>query len=865
MLLGGGAACALDPALGVRVVGHATLRDPALLGGTFDPGPDVAILAVDGVAAADLIEPLGLVQRSYGWLAPLPADATRLAHVPRTLAGLAAASDRAARSGLALTAPDDQLRVAAAAARTSARRLALVVGQAAALLLGFAGVAAFALRRGHRAALDVLLDRGASRLAGAAFTGSEAVLAVLPGVAAGLALGLGAVAVLAHETDVATASVARDALGGGTARWAALAVLATAALVAIVLRLPDRRPASGLRPGDVAGLAAAGAALLASARGSASAAGLAERGDPLLALLPALVLGATAVLASASRRRSCARPRVRRRPACRSSASPSGRWPGRGPRALATIAFLAAAGGVTVLALAYRETPGRGAREQAAFQVPLDARLRVGLGQLVRPRDLAQPAAAAALVPGATAGDVIRRTATVRIGGTATATAALLGVEPAAIARIAVWRDDLGPPRTRSRASSHPPRPSRSRAVRLPPQARALVLAVDGLGQRLTAGIVVIDADGRPHTIDADGDGAVALPASGGPWRLLGFRVRQSERVAQLEEHHAGEANTAVAAAAGAIRLRGVRAEPGGAVAVDWQRARHGRRRVGAGGRRDGRHARRRAPGLDRAPPRAPGDGRARASRRRRPRDGARRAGRAARPRRRRRRAARAGRRHRRRPSRPSARASPSSTPRSCASRSTPPSPAPARRTRFGSAPRARRTARAGARRTALRRAPGRPARGGRADLRDDPLARAATGLLLGSGLVSSLLAAVALGLAVAATRRDEAATLHALEAEGARPRDLRLVLAVRGAALVACGVPLGAAAGALLAREVARLVAVTAAASTPVPALAAPPALPLGLAAAFVGAALGLVAVAVAAALAFREELPRSGDAALR
>jgi hypothetical protein len=141
--------------------------------------------------------------------------------------------------------------------------------------------------------------------------------------------------------------------------------------------------------------------------------------------------------------------------------------------------------------------------------------------------------------------------------------------------------------------------------------------------------------------------------------------------------------------------------------------------------------------------------------------------------------------------------------------------------------------------------------------LRSDPLARGALALLLAGAVVALALVVIALTLVVVADRRDDDATLLALEADGATPGELRGMLLVRALGLVLCAAPLGVVTGLVLARAVTSLVAVTATAVAPVPPLAAvtgPGGAVLGV---LVALAVGALAAALAASRLLREPLP--------
>ena len=130
------------------------------------------------------------------------------------------------------------------------------------------------------------------------------------------------------------------------------------------------------------------------------------------------------------------------------------------------------------------------------------------------------------------------------------------------------------------------------------------------------------------------------------------------------------------------------------------------------------------------------------------------------------------------------------------------------------------------------------------ADARRDPLGHGTLLALAAAALAALALAAAGLVLAIRADLRDDRGELTDLEAQGARPADLRRVVTTRATLVGAVGVAVGALAGVALALLVTRVVSVTARAAAPQPPLATtidPLTLALG-AAAFTAAAVAVV-----------------------
>jgi hypothetical protein len=141
--------------------------------------------------------------------------------------------------------------------------------------------------------------------------------------------------------------------------------------------------------------------------------------------------------------------------------------------------------------------------------------------------------------------------------------------------------------------------------------------------------------------------------------------------------------------------------------------------------------------------------------------------------------------------------------------------------------------------------------------LRSDPVARAATGLLVAGAAFSLAVALVALVLLVAAERTDEAAASYAWEADGVPPATLRAGLWWRAAAVAGPAVPLGVLAGVALSGLTGRLVSITATATAPVPPLQPGTGLGWGLAVVLGGLLAALLLAAVVAGRSLREPLP--------
>jgi hypothetical protein len=564
----------LDPALGLVVVGRAVRTDPLLLTGTFDPGHDAPLLLVDGVDPASRLAALSLFQRAYGWVTPVDLDRVRQLGVTGYLARSARAPDvEQWRTGLVLTAPDDVLRAEDARARRSAGRFALLGGAAIALLLGFAVIGAIGLRRDHGAVVDLVRRRGGGRRAARVLTGVQAAVPVLVGTASGLVVGGCLAAARAAGAGLPGWASARDAVTGAAAP---VGVGAVAAMVVVAATLSTRGAASAAtvrRAVDVTVLAGLAAAALALGRGTVTTGDVGAQGDPLLLALPviAVVCGG---LAASRLWPAVLTPVARLLPH---------RWVGlrlgllgalrRPLRPVATVAFLASAVAIVVFAGAYRATLGQGAVDQAAFAVPLDARIGIG-PSLDRPLDVASTAAFAATAPGVTVHPVIRAAAGVRVSAAESMPAELVGVDPDALTRMRSWDADVGASGAGD-AARRIAAPDTSRpGMVLPATARSVAVDVSGDVDRAQVTAWLRTGDGRDVAVSlqAEPAGSAAPGAPGGsgaparltapvpaglpaPTRLFARALVAPADYSTHHLHRIGEGTTDVPVLAGSVSL----------------------------------------------------------------------------------------------------------------------------------------------------------------------------------------------------------------------------------------------------------------------------------------------------------------------
>ena len=846
--------------IGVIVVGRAERTNPLLLSGTFDPGAGAPILLGASTGQIAALAVLDLFQHTWGWVAQVDVSLVRRVGVDKYLTRENDVADALSRAvpGLVVTAPADVLRAEDARAQRSGSRFALLGGTSAALVLGLAVVAAVSVRRDHLTVVRLLRTRGGTRRGRAAFTAAEATWPCLAGALLG-----GATAYLVAWRAWGQ-PVARAGLSGGLLTAAILTAVAALVVAGVLRWVPATDERGPWRTVTTVAVATAAAAALGASRGDANV----EPGapaDPLVSLLPVLTAVAGGLLAA---RCWPVIPRVlvwllpRRASGARLALASAVRQP---LRAAATVAVLAATCCSVVFVGAYRATVDRGAADQAAFAVPMVARLTTG-PTLARSADIATPDAVATLAPGAVSYPVLRTGATVALSLAESAPVEVLGLTLAALPRMARWRPDY--------SATPPATIARRLAVAVPvagpaiaDDARRLTIPASGSTFRLDVIALIRDGSGRstPVTLDRRGDALVAALPAGTGRALASLTLREDPQAATVRLHAVGEGNVDLPARSGRVAFgrptvdgrpladdlsRWSVTAPGtgtpstGRLVVDYRiagnettvqprptvpaavpayvdrtTARLARNGVllldlGEGKRLSVRvvatgdtfpTTRRRFAVLDRATLAAALD---------------------------------------------------AMTPGAGTPTETwvwAPAGGPAQ-----------------AAVRALQREPydqlGLEVRSTiERSLRTDPVALAASRLLLGTALAGLFMGALSVVLLVVAERREAAGELFAREAEGSRPNTLRRSLFARAGAVVALGVPFGVAAGLVLARATTALVSVTAAGTTPRPPLilAAAPASVAG----WLGALLllGLGGAAVVAAASLRGALPVLPETDLR
>ncbi len=486
----------------LHVVGQAVLRPGAPLRDYFEAAgnnrPPVLLASGVGGFLRLPLPDAPLIARSYGWIVPLAPGAVHPWQLGAFQGRLDAAQSRleATTDLFTLTAPSGTLAAVDSTSRVAARRLLVIGGDAAALLLGFGVLAATRLRRDHLALGRRLRRLGARPGQRIFVTVVEVVALALTGTAAGWAAGAGAGAVLARRLGAPGGPAVSHSLLTGTGLTLAAALAAATTAVVLVTLLGRGVAVAGLRitVADVVALGAVGAILLALARGKADAAALAAGGGVgvLLLLLPGLAIVALAVaaarlLAPALRllERAARRGPVSARVALLSLA----RAPGQ---ATLSAVFFVVAVSVAVFAISYRATLLEGEHQQAAYAVPADFVLTEDVTKLVTLQQAAPPAVARRL---GTATPVLRDSG--YTSGNAGRDFTLLALPAASLSSIQGWRSDFSA--ESPAALARPLRPAgslRLPGIELPARAAELELPVTIDGDRVGLSLTVFDRRG---------------------------------------------------------------------------------------------------------------------------------------------------------------------------------------------------------------------------------------------------------------------------------------------------------------------------------------------------------------------------------
>jgi hypothetical protein len=467
------------------------------------------------------------------------------------------------------------VQAADASSRVAGRRLLLIGGQTAALLIAFTVLAAASLRRDVEASWRRLTWLGARRSQLLTAAAGEWGFVAALGTVIGWGVGAGVAAMLANRANGPPGAVLAHSLLSG---WGLMVAAALAVGVALVLLVGLRAPAmrlGGLSISivDMAALGALVAIVLSFARGSTNAGDLAGRGGTgaVLILLPALVAFVAAVVcarALAPALRLVGRLGARGPVPARLAALSLARNPGRSAVA---VTFLVVSLGLALFAETYRATLVRGQRDQAAFAVPRDLVVSEDLTKLVTVKDAAPLSAYRQL---GDAQPVVREQGGVaRLTNSAGFT--LLGIPAGSIPAIDGWRGDFSHSSLPDLAGRLQPASSMAmRGVRLPAIGRELAWPASASGGYLRLRAYVLTRRGtyvsfligslqpkRPGVLHA----GVPAAARGGLLTSLGLEL------ANFELHDLANAGINVERrAVGVLRFGTLRVD-GRAIPVDWR------------------------------------------------------------------------------------------------------------------------------------------------------------------------------------------------------------------------------------------------------------------------------------------------------
>ncbi len=514
--LGGSGPIPRVPGLRVVVVGRGALRSEVPFGSFILPGsygrqraqaigyhapPAPPLLLAEGARELARLPALDSIYRSYAWVAPIRAGTLPPWRLDAFAAAVAhARADLQAASPLYdLTAPVEELQGSARESEAGARRLLLIGGQAAALLLAFALLTGSSLRDDLEAARRRLTWLGARRAQLALQTVAEAGSIALVGTVAGWLLGVGAAAAVADAAGSPAGAILRHSVlsSSGLALAGAVLVATTVLTLLAVAVRPARVGGLAIGPLEIGAVGALVAVVVGFVRGGAGPDELAAgRGTGiLLALVPGLAAYVAAVVCArglAPLLRGAARLVRGRGVPVRLAVLSLARHPGRSALA---VAFLVVSVGLALFAATYHSTLSRNEADEAAYSVPADFVVSEDFSKLVYPLEAASIERFDRLAPRVRAFPVIRVPADVQAATAASAT--LLGVPAAALPTLRGWRRDFSSrsPSELARliAAAHPPV---LRGLALPRGARSVAVRARTRGDAVRVFAEVATEDG---------------------------------------------------------------------------------------------------------------------------------------------------------------------------------------------------------------------------------------------------------------------------------------------------------------------------------------------------------------------------------
>ncbi len=539
LLASGGRVPSTLAATGVRlrIAGTSPLRSAVPLAYETSSEGQWPLVLTGDTTGLDGLAGLSGVYRIHSWLAVLTVHnlhSWQLANVERRLADTQAAL-LSSGSQFSMSGPFDALDAARAQAGSAPSRLLLVGGGAAATLVLFVVLSAAALRREQLAELQRL--RGAGACAGQllAFAAGETALLSAVALLAGAALAIGATLALAGAAREPPAAVLAHSLLTPAAVlalagcWAAAVLLITASVFTRAKSVFDVLAVAAIAAlvaGMHAGTGAQGA-------GAASTLLLA----PLCCLAAGVVVFRVAVLLLRAAERAARGGPVLARLALTGLA--------RAPELPAlSVAFLAVSVGLGGFALSYRATLIRGAADQAANQVPLDALVSAS-ANFETPLQLAPVARWRELAPEGTVLPV-RRTLASFASGDGYVTIPALGVPASGLTRVHGWREgDGSAPLATLARRLRPPGPVRTPGPSVPRGARILALASRSVGESLDVSADLRDPQGAITQLPLGSTGArsrdlhARLPP--GHWEVQALELDEPAGLEVTDAHQNGE------------------------------------------------------------------------------------------------------------------------------------------------------------------------------------------------------------------------------------------------------------------------------------------------------------------------------------
>ncbi|MBV8218892.1 MAG: hypothetical protein JO325_10540, partial [Solirubrobacterales bacterium] len=503
----------------------------------FSPELDARapVLVTADINGLDRLSGLSGIYRTHEWVAPLRAAGLHswtISAVEARLRGAQAALT-AAQSQVELTAPFALLDEARSQASGAPTRLLLVGGGVFVSLLLFVLLAAVGLRQEQQAEIERLRVSGARLVHTVAFLALEAAWICALSLVAAFAIAVAVAVILASGAGEPIGAVLSHSLLSADALLVAMLGWLIATTVLAVAPLVRNR-----RILDALAVAAVTALVVGLGLGSRSAHAWTALLVPLCSLAAGIVLFRASGLLLAALERVARRAGVgvTGRLALVSLARAGG-------PAAGAIAFMAVSTALAGFALSFRVTLIRGAADQAADRVPLDALVAPGQS-FARPTDLAPLSRWRAL----SQGEVfpVRRTEATYLSGPASVTVPALGIPSAALGLVHGWRaSDGSAPLTVLANRLLPAGRARSPGPVLPASARWLRVYAHSPELDLTVIADLRDDEGRvrmlPLGSTVPGRDLLQAKLPSGRWEVEAFELDESAGLAATNGHQLAE------------------------------------------------------------------------------------------------------------------------------------------------------------------------------------------------------------------------------------------------------------------------------------------------------------------------------------